>query len=547
MASCGSKQKKFLTLKQKVDVIKEVQLGRYPPEVAKSFGICKSEVYKILKSKQTISDSFQDCTVQKSSKIMTRKSKHAEIDQAVFQWFRFIRTLSGTRRPLPVTRSLIQARAMHEAKLRKIDNFKASDGWFGRWRWRYNIAGSVRLQGEAASVNLEESEAQMKVLRDSISSRGYSASNVFNMDETALFYKTTPNKTYLVPEGDKRQIGKGTKQMKAKDRLTTILCVNATGTCKITPVIIGSAKNPRCFSRYPPVHALPYFQQKSAWSDSVLHKRWWNEVFLPGIREWTKQPVALLLDGFSGHVDDCVDPLGQVTVFKFPPNITSIYQPLDQGIIAAFKSYYKRKLLEILVTTAPNFSQLQALASQLPAGCAGLAYGNSPHISDAIDLVWYAWDNINADTVAACWRRAKCLPQEIASAESIAAVDVEQSVQVEMERMISMLSSSDPGTAAMMHFNRLDVDMLHCWIHLEENAVIPVEDGDEEDGDDAIIEETLDPADKVELQTEMQALLYKLHNVGSKLKDSVVLDSCRELCKHVCRSEAMISTSRNPL
>ena len=46
MASCGSKQKKFLTLKQKVDVIKEVQLGRHPPEVAKSFGICKSEVYK---------------------------------------------------------------------------------------------------------------------------------------------------------------------------------------------------------------------------------------------------------------------------------------------------------------------------------------------------------------------------------------------------------------------------------------------------------------------------------------------------------------------
>ena len=172
----------------------------------------------------------------------------------------------------------------------------------------------------------------MKVLRDAISSRGYAASNIFNMDETALFYKTTPNKTYLVPEGDKRQIGKGTKQMKAKDRLTTILCVNATGTCKITPVIIGSAKNPRCFSRYPPVHALPYFQQKSAWSDSVLHKRWWNEVFLPGIREWTKQPVALLLDGFSSHVDDCVDPLGQVTVFKFPPNITSIYQPLDQGM-----------------------------------------------------------------------------------------------------------------------------------------------------------------------------------------------------------------------
>ena len=39
-------------------------------------------------------------------------------------------------------------------------------------------------------------------------------------------------------------------------------------------------------------------------------------MFLTKIREWTKQPVALLLDDYSGHNDGCVDPLGQVTVFK---------------------------------------------------------------------------------------------------------------------------------------------------------------------------------------------------------------------------------------
>ena len=82
MASC-SKSKKFLTLKQKVDVIKEVELGKKPSEVAESFGMSRSEVYKILKMKETVADSFKDCTVQKSSKIMTRKSKHADIDQAV--------------------------------------------------------------------------------------------------------------------------------------------------------------------------------------------------------------------------------------------------------------------------------------------------------------------------------------------------------------------------------------------------------------------------------------------------------------------------------
>ena len=48
-------------------------------------------------------------------------------------------------------------------------------------------------------------------------------------------------------ETDKRQAGRGSKAMKAKDRITVILCVNSTGTCKIPPTVIGSAKNPRCF------------------------------------------------------------------------------------------------------------------------------------------------------------------------------------------------------------------------------------------------------------------------------------------------------------
>ena len=73
-------------------------------------------------------------------------------------------------------------------------------------------------------------------------------------------------------------------------------------------VVIGSSKNPRCFQRNPPV--LPYFQQAKAWNDSVLFNRWWNEVFLPRIRQWTPEPVVLLLDGFSGHDLGCVDPIG---------------------------------------------------------------------------------------------------------------------------------------------------------------------------------------------------------------------------------------------
>ena len=81
------------------------------------------------------------------------------------------------------------------------------------------------------------------------------------MDETDLFFRAIPNRTYLKPsENDKRPAGHGLKAMKAKDRITIILCSNSTGTCKVhvPPTVIGSAKNPRCFKDNPP--CLPYLQ-----------------------------------------------------------------------------------------------------------------------------------------------------------------------------------------------------------------------------------------------------------------------------------------------
>ena len=88
---------------------------------------------------------------------------------------------------------MIQARANYEAKVRKIPKFSSSDGWFWRWRWRFNIGKSVRLKGEAGGVNIEEAEKDMEVMRDAILAGGYQVQNIFNMDETALLYRSIPN------------------------------------------------------------------------------------------------------------------------------------------------------------------------------------------------------------------------------------------------------------------------------------------------------------------------------------------------------------------
>ena len=74
-------------------------------------------------------------------------------------------------------------------------------------------------------------------------------------------------------------------------------------------------------------------------------------------------------------------------MFKLPPNITSVFQPMDQGIIAALKSGYRNRLLSRLVEVADNYGDLQAMAKQLPQGSAGLQYGCPPHVLDAITLL----------------------------------------------------------------------------------------------------------------------------------------------------------------
>ena len=308
-------------------------------------------MYKICKLKDQIAAK----RVPNDCKIMKAKSRYKEIDEAVFERVRFLRSQCGGRRPLPVSRALIKARAIHEAKARNIYSFKASDGWFWRWRWRFNVGKSVALHGEAADVDLAEADKEVDKIRSAILDGKFHPNNVFNMDETALFYRTIPNRTYLVcSDVDKRQAGKGSKLMRCKDRLTVVLCVNATGTCKLDPVVIGSSKNPRCF-RYNGPPSIPYFHQAKAWNDRALYRRWWGEVFLKKIREWTSDPVALIIDGFKGHDSSCTDPLGQVMVFVLPPNTTSVFQPLDGGIIAAMKAHYKSKLLDKVVSVARKY------------------------------------------------------------------------------------------------------------------------------------------------------------------------------------------------
>jgi DDE superfamily endonuclease len=238
----------------------------------------------------------------------------------------------------------------------------------------------VRLHGEAGDVQQDEVEPKMEQLRQQLES--YYPENIYNMDETGLNFRALPNRTYLATGENRRDI-RGSKAFAAKDRLTLVLCVNATGTSKVPPLLIGSAKEPRCFRDGRP--PCPYIHQNRAWMDRTAYRFFLFDVFLPYIRETTTKKVALLMDNCAGHNPAIVDPTGQVSVFFFPPNCTSVHQPLDQEIISSFKTLYKTEVVKALVDSYTSHSLRET--NEIHAGRRGVKDAFLPNILDAANFI----------------------------------------------------------------------------------------------------------------------------------------------------------------
>jgi hypothetical protein len=186
---------------------------------------------------------------------------------------------------------------------------------------------------------------------------------------------------------------------KIKDRVSFIVCANATGSHKIPCAMIGISKILACIKNR--TWPLPYFNQAKAWMDKVVCEKWFKEVFCKEIQSRTNQRVLLLMDNAPGHFA----PFEQdnIRVLFFPPNFTSWKQRCNQGIIAALKKRIKYlHLKDVLGFYELDEAQKQykrTQAERLPRGSAGVAYGNPAHLLDAANYVVSAWDVITMDTI----------------------------------------------------------------------------------------------------------------------------------------------------
>ena len=94
---------------------------------------------------------------------------------------------------LPVNGTVVKEKAIGYAKELQIEGFKASNGWFERWKTRFNVSFKA-IVGEEKSVTPEMTSSWLETYLPTILSR-YDLKDIYNADEFGLFYQALPTKT----------------------------------------------------------------------------------------------------------------------------------------------------------------------------------------------------------------------------------------------------------------------------------------------------------------------------------------------------------------
>ena len=269
----------------------------------------------------------------------------------------------------------------------------------------------------------------------------YKATQIWNADETACFYRALPDKT-LATKGRACKGGR-----KAKDRLTILLCANAAGD-KRSPLVIGRAEKPRCFKslkdkKHPA--GVPYKANTKAWMTREMWTKWlskWDsELAAKG------EKILLLVDNATAHDPTLNSKLSNITQVFLPKNSTSRLQPLDAGVIKNFKVKYRQLLLRHVLALIDS--------STLAAS----AIARAVDVLTAIRWIRQAWNDVKPSTIVNCFAHCGAVPIEDDTVDPFAELLEEESE--ESSALQTLVSQIDP-TVFGMEYVRSDDKVATC-------------------------------------------------------------------------------------
>ncbi|XP_053402733.1 tigger transposable element-derived protein 6-like [Mercenaria mercenaria] len=125
-------------------------------------------------------------------KRLCTRSPVDQVNSLMWDWFQKARS-NG----FPVSGPMLREKALQFTRELNVPeaDFKASTGWLNRFRQRHNIS-FMSVCGESASVSQETVDSWCERIPELV--RGNKPRDIYNMDETGLFFRALSDKSLSV-------------------------------------------------------------------------------------------------------------------------------------------------------------------------------------------------------------------------------------------------------------------------------------------------------------------------------------------------------------
>ncbi|XP_026953168.1 tigger transposable element-derived protein 1-like [Sagmatias obliquidens] len=398
----AKRDRKSITLHVKLEVLRRFEEGEKLTQIARALGLATSTVASIRVNKDKIRANSQAATPVSTTQLTRcRGVLMGRMERLLSLWIE-----EQKRQNLPVSTLLIQDKArrlfaqlQHEqGSGAQAETFGASNGWFARFKVRHNVL----LTDEPAVADAQAAARYPVVLRAILEEGCYSPRQVFNVDETGLFWKRLPERMLLALEGT---AGPGPKA--SKDHLTLLLGGNAAGDFKLKPLLVYPSENPRAL-RGCSKASLPvvWRSNRNDWLTPSIFQEWFTGCFCPAVESYCASHglphrALLLLDSAPCHPVHLGGLSAHVRVEFLPKNTSALIQPMNQGVIAAFKAHYLRRTLSQLVQETAGTDRPSVRE-----------FWRSYTVMTAVDNIAKAWAELQPATMNSAWRKLwpECVP-----------------------------------------------------------------------------------------------------------------------------------------
>ena len=348
-----------LSLQEKIEVLDKVK--KQPPnssqrELAGIFEIPRSTLIRLINMEEDLRSRWCEVLLswsQASKEVLKclPKGKASEVDTALNQWFGTV-TSKGQKLGGPI----LKEKAEDLAKKLRHTNFVATEGWLSRWKARHQIRYK-RAHGEKGSADISAEEWTSTILPGLLEE--YRPNEVYNADETVLYYRATPDGSLCYCHE------KLSGFKKAMERITVLCCLNLTG----------------------------YRANKKAWMTSQIFTEWFAA--------WDSYFTKIRYDPFL--VDNCtayphVSTLKNIQLEFLPPNTTSLIQPMDQGIIKNLKTLYRKELVHMTLAYIEE--------NILNPSSTAIDVSSKISILQAVSFVAKSWQAVKEATIINCFSKA---------------------------------------------------------------------------------------------------------------------------------------------